>query len=262
MPDKTLSLMAEYRHWRASLPVGAFMLLATYLLVVNVWPQVVDDPNTVFPKAVTRIAWLASPVAVWIVLIALSIMLGAWWGEVCSSLIATLQRLTLLGLPLQDSCSQWTDWQRARLPIRVSEMQHLQNEMRATPDYADLLEGDRRGAYRGFLGEVLSSPYAVIGGNSSSEPELIRSVTDFRLSAGLLPWLPLSLFAVGWNVDPKQNGFAIALFAGALAAVIALLVSIARQARAASSLAARMACTPERLGHHSRAAQGSGTSAQ
>lgn len=79
MPDKSLSLLAEYRHWRASLPVGAFMLLSGYLLVVNAWPQLVDEPETVFSDAVTRVTWLASPVAVWLVLIALSMMLGTWW---------------------------------------------------------------------------------------------------------------------------------------------------------------------------------------
>ena len=263
MPDMNLSLLAEYRHWRASLPVGAFMLLSGYLLVVNAWPQLADEPESVFSDAVTRVTWLASPVAVWLVLITLSMMLGTWWGELCSWLIAMLQRAALVGVPLQDSCSQWTAWQRARLPIRISEMQHLQNMMRATPDYADLLEDDRRGAYRGFLGEVLGSPYAVMGDASHGEAELVRSVTDLRLSAGLLLWLPLSFVAVALNVEaPPPHGFVNALWTGALAVIVTLVVSATRQARATSSLAVRMACSPERLGHHSRNAQGGGVPAR
>lgn len=173
MTDKGLPLLTEYRHWRASLPVGAFMLLSGYLLVVDAWPELVTNPDAVFAQAAQPVAWLASRAAVWLLIVALSMMLGAWWGGVCSWVIAVTQRAMLTGLPLQESCSEWTSWQRARLPIRVPEMQRLQNMMRATPDYADLMEVDQRAAYHGFLCEVLFDPYAANEGAPTDQAELI-----------------------------------------------------------------------------------------
>jgi hypothetical protein len=257
--DKGLSLLTEYRHWRASLPVGAFMLISGYLLIVDAWPELVTHPDAVFATATKPLAWLASRAAVWLLLVGLSMMLGAWWGGVCSWLIALAQRAMLRRLPLQESCSQWTRWQRARLPIRVSEMQRLQNMMRATPDYADLLEVDQRASYRGFLREALSDPYLSIDEPPNDQAELIRAVTDLRLSAGLLPWLPICLAGLAINVStPAPNGLVWALWTGTLVVTITLVLGVAYRARSASTLAVRLACAPDRLGFHARQAQGAG----
>jgi hypothetical protein len=138
-------------------------------------------------------------------------------------------------------------------------MQHLQNKMRATPDYADLLADDQLGAYRGFLGEVFSAPYAVMGDASNGEAELVRSITDLRLSAGLLPWVPLSLAGVALNIEALPPlGLATGVWVGSIVSILALGLSVARQARATSSLAVRLACNPDRLGYHARNAQTGG----
>lgn len=258
MPENGFSLLTEYRHWRASLPVGAFMLSSTYLLIVDFWPQLVSRPGSIFGQAGVSVSRLASPLAVWLMLIGAALMLGAWWGEVSSWVIAVVQRLSLNKLPLEASPSSWSFWQRSRLPIHISEMQNLQNAMRGTPDYADLLQVDERAAYQRFLREVLSSPYTGIIDAMREDAELIRSITDLRLSAGLLPWLPLSLLALAMNAEAPPKGFVSALWIAAAITIAAVVHGVIRQARATSTLAVRSASTPERLAHHARNAQGAG----
>lgn len=255
MPEKGLPLLTEYRHWRASLPVGAFMLFTGYLLIVRAWPELVERPESVYAQGVMRLGWLASPTAIWILLTAFSLMIGTWWGEVCSSIIALLQWGALVKLPLQDSVSGWTAWQRALLPFRISEMSHVQDMMRASPDYADLRESDQRKAYVGFLKEVLWNPCLSLGEVATGEAELVRSVTNMRLSAGLLPWLPLSVLGIAANMTTPPDGFGFWLWTGVVALSASLLMSVTRQSRDGSSLAIRMACAPERLAHHARNAQ-------
>lgn len=257
-PAKELSLLSEYRHWRASLPVGAFMVLSAYLLLVSVWPQVAAHPEQVFAQAAAPVQRLVSPPAVWLILIGISMMLGAWWGAVASWAIQHVQFAVARRLPLERSISTWSRWQRIRLSVSASEMQNVQNMMRATPDYADLLDTDQRPAFVGFIRESLYSPYVGLS-ESTKADEMVRSITDLRLLAGLLPWLPLSLVGLALNVEePAPRGFVPVLFGAAFVATAALLQSVARQARAASTLAVHQGCTPTRLGVHARNAQGSG----
>lgn len=262
MPTQALSLVMQYRHWRAAIPTGAAISVAVALTIVDVWPEVSQSPES-FSRGLRDLIELAGPVPLWILVAGMGALAGSWWCDVAAGLAARVQLACLAGIPLEDDYSTWTRWQKMRHPILPAETRRLQTAMRASSDYVDLSARDRRGAYRNVLEEAFRSPYATLADSGELDAEVVRSVTDARLLLGLFPWLPVALAALGRHVTSVQLAdLSRALSWSAGAAALILLIAAARQVRAASSLAVRAAASASRLHHHARNAQLSGESAR
>lgn len=260
MEGKGFEALLQYRHWRASVPVGICIAVAVALILVEYWPTLASDPSQ-FSKELRALVVAAGPVVVWLLLGLVAYMAGSAWCDLSLGIASGIHQLACWALPFDRDPSDWTATQRLRLPLSKSALRGLQVAMRRNHDFVDLDASDRLGAYRSVIRETFQSPYSRLGVGETSDAEVVRAVTDMRLLVGLFPWLPLAFYQFGIQLDGKAVGGLARLMTWlAIGTAVAVLAAAWRQLRALSSLVARVNCVDDRLSQHARSAQLSGRS--
>lgn len=257
MSDKLLALVAEFRYWRAAVPAGIAIGCCLLLVAIRKWPEIVR-PDSVFSNELTVVArWLGGSGRWGVVLIALFLAGGAWCAF-GTAVIHGLQRWMLGGIPLDKDREEWSFVQRLLCPISKWDLSILQGRMRGVKEYQDLDRVDRTGVYRSLLAEVLGDPHSALDRSRSESQSTFRTLTDARLTVGLFPWLPMSIWLLASQVTNKYSDLVAILQWGAGGVGACLLLAIGAHARVTAGLLLREASTAEGLARHARGAVNSG----
>lgn len=257
MGDKWLALLLEFRYWRASAPVGVLIGSAAGLWALVRWPAIAD-PRQLLSESVLAALGTLNVGVWWIVAFVACLLMGGWWCYVAVRMVTLAQVGILKALPLDKDFRSWGRLQRWVMPLSPWELERLQRDLRATPEYSDLEGHDRVAAYRGFLKEALTVPQSSLGLDANMNAEILRALTDVRLTAGLIPWLPIAVSGLAIHVQMTLPELAVWLnWLAALSAVLVLL-TLAAQAKNCGDLVASQAATKERLARHARLAIDSG----
>lgn len=251
------ALLLEFRYWRASAPVGVLIGFAVGLWTLVRWP-IVADPRGLLGEPVYA-AFSGLTIGVWWVLAFVAcLLMGGWWCNVALGIVSRVQLGALAILPLNRDFRSWGRFHQWMLPISPWELERLQRDLRATPEFSDLESRDRVGAYRGFLKEALTVPLSALGLNATTNAEVLRSLTDLRLTAGIVPWLPIAISGLAMHVKAAVPDLAYWLNSLAVLSAILVMLTLAVQARNCADLVTSGASTTDRLARHSRLAVDSG----
>lgn len=253
MSDRWLSLLDEFRHWRSSIPTGILLSFLFVSALLLKWPELARPDD-----------WMAAelwPVAsalggvVWSLLALVgATMLGSWWCGMSTATLVFAAREMVADAPLDRRPQEWGGFVRRTqalvFPLRAIET--LRSRMGATSEFHDLTQQDRGAAYRLFLREAIHPRYSAL--SEEPNPEVTRTWTDLRLSAGLLVPFPLALWAFPRIVANAPAGLVtLATCLAVMSASILLIETIARIRRIVE-LAVITQATPEVLARCSRAA--------
>lgn len=257
MGDKLPSLLLEFRYWRASAPVGALIGASASLWALARWPAISDPRSLISAPAFTVFGSLDAEVW-WIFALVACLLIGGWWCNVAVRIASFVQTLLLSTLPLEKDYRSCGRLQQLVLPLSPWELGRLQRNLRATPEYADLDVCDQAGAYRGFLKEALTVPQSALGLNADVNAEILRSLTDMRLTAGLIPWLPVAIAGLSMHVQLALPELATVLNSFAALTGVFLVLTLAAQAKNNADLVASEASNKDRLARHAKLAVGTG----
>lgn len=257
MTDKLVAALAEFRFWRASVPVGMAILATASLTTLHFIPELAQ-PAKVFSDSATSFASSLPSLAVWSIVVVACLLLGGWWCSFAQFFVALIHSFVLRYCSL-DEDPRRISWMRRRfLPVPQSDLRIVQGEMRKQTEFHDLEEGDHGEAYRSFFSDVIREPESAVDPGVDSSNDALRALAEMRLVAGLLIWIPWLLLAASWHLRPGHQEILIGLNVAAIGFLIALVVATWSLAKRSAGVLSRLAATPERLGLHARLAVNSG----
>lgn len=254
MTDRWISLLAEFRHWRSSIPTGLLLLFGFVSTLVIKWPALSDPEHWLVTELWPIVSALGQPA--WLVLALLvATLIGSWWCGVSAATLIFATRHLVSHAPLDKRPQEWARLTQAVqaivFPRRAMEV--LRNRMAETAEFHDLASPDRRGAYRFFLREAVD-PRRSSSLTDEPNPEVTRTWTDLRLSCGLLLPLPVFLWAFPRAVKIDLEGFEALATGLAALAIVALSAETIVRIRRIVELAVLTQGTPDALARCARAA--------